>query len=94
MSGITKAAKGLWGSEIPLFAVELVVLKGEQGEFGSLFITIGRFFENEHILGLGRCRRTHDPFHLRLRHTVGYLVIIVPSELRSGDRVSIAGRCQ
>ena len=70
------------------------VLKAEQREFGSLFVPIGRFFEDKHILGLDRGRRTHDPFDLRLRHTVGYLVVIVPSELRTGERVSIAGRSQ
>jgi hypothetical protein len=85
---------GLWRSEIPLFAVKLVVFKGEQREFGSLFIAIGRFFEDQHILGICRSRRTHDPFDLRLRHTVSHLVVIIPSKLRPGEWVSIAGRCQ
>ena len=76
--------KVLWRSEITLFAVKLVVLKGEQREFGSLFIPIDRLFEDKHILSLCRGRRTHDPFDLRLRHAVGHVVVIVPSELRTG----------
>ena len=77
-SVIQKAAeKGLWRSEIPFFGVELVILKSEKRKLGTIFVAIGRFFENQHILNLAGSRRTHDSFNLRFRHAGGHLVIIV-----------------
>jgi hypothetical protein len=36
--------ESLSGGEVALFAVELVVLKGEKCEFRTVFVAIGRFF--------------------------------------------------
>ena len=52
--------------EIAFFAVELVVLEGDESELSSLFIAISRSFEDNHVLGLGAGGRAHDPFHLAL----------------------------
>jgi hypothetical protein len=80
--------------EIAVFAVEFVILKREEREFGALFIAIRRFFENQHVLSLGGGGRTHDSLHLRLRHAVGDLVIIGQGQLRTGEHVAIAPWCQ
>ena len=84
--------KGLWRSEIPLFGVEFVILKGEKRKLRAIFVAIGRFFENQHILSLAGSGRAHDSFNLRFRHTGGHLVIIVYGQLGTGKRVSIAAR--
>ena len=68
--------QALLGGEVALFAVELVVLKGEKCEFGTVFVAIGRFFEDQHILCLDSGGRAHDPLHLRLRHAICDLVIV------------------
>jgi hypothetical protein len=81
-------------SEIALFAVELVVLKGKKCEFGAVFVPIGRFFEDQHVLGLDSRRRAHDPFDLRLRHAGGDLFVIGQGQLRAREWVSIAARRQ
>jgi hypothetical protein len=69
--------------EIAFFAVKLVVFKGEKSEFRSIFIAIGRFFEDYHVLSLDAGRRTHNPLHLRLRHAIGDLVVIGQGQLRT-----------
>ena len=93
LSELTAATVGPWlGGEIALFAVELVVLKGEKCELGAVFVSIGRFFEDQHILVLDGGRWSHDPFNLCLRHAVGDLVIIGESQLRAGECVSVAAR--
>jgi len=66
---------GLSG-EIAFFAVELVVFENEESELRSVFISISRSFEDNHVLGFGTGRRPHDPFHLRLGHTVRDLIVV------------------
>ena len=68
--------ESLSGGEVALFAVELVVLKGEKCEFGTVFVATGRFFEDQHILCLDSGGRAHDPLDLRLRHAICDLVIV------------------
>jgi hypothetical protein len=80
----------LSGGKIALLAVKFVVLKGEKSEFGAFFVPIGRFFEDQHILGLDSRRRAHDPVDLRLRHAWGNLFVIGQGQLRTGEWVSIA----
>ena len=80
--------------EIAVFAVEFVILKGEKRKLWTIFVAIGRFFENQHVLSLGGGGRTHDSLHLRLRHAVGDLVIIGQGQLRTGEHVAIAAWCQ
>jgi hypothetical protein len=77
--------------EIAFFAVELVVLEGEESELRSLFIAISRSFEDNHVLGLGAGRRAHDPFHLRLGHAVRDLIVVSSRQLRTGQRAIAAG---
>jgi len=67
----------LWRGEIPLFGIKLVIPKSEKRKLGTIFVAIGRFFENQHILNLAGSRRTHDSFNLRFRHAGGHLVIVV-----------------
>jgi hypothetical protein len=77
--------------EIAFFAVELVVLEGEESELRSFFIAISRSFEDNHVLGLGAGRRAHDPFHLRLGHAVRDLIVVSSRQLRTGQRAIAAG---
>ena len=56
-----------------------LVLESEKRKLGTIFVAIGRFFENQHILNLAGSRRTHDPFNLRFRHAGRHLVIIAYS---------------
>lgn len=76
--GITWIAtiKSLWRGEIALFVVKLVILEGKRGKLRTIFVAIGRFFENQHILNLAGSWRTHDPFNLRFGHASRHLVII------------------
>jgi hypothetical protein len=53
--------ESLSGGEVALLAVELVVLKGEKCEFRTVFVAIGRLFEDQHVLCLDSGGRTHDP---------------------------------
>ena len=90
----TTIGQALLGGEVAIFAVELVVLKSEKCEFGAVFVTIGRFFEDQHILGLDSRRRTHDSLDLRFRHAGCDLFVIGRGELRTTQYVSIATRRQ
>ena len=90
----TTIGQALPGGEVALFALELVVLKSEKCEFGAVFVTIGRFFEDQHILGLDSRRRTHDSLDLRFRHAGGDLFVIGQGQLRTSQYVSIAARRQ
>lgn len=74
----------LLGGKIAVFTVELVVFKSEECEFGALFVAIGRFFEDQHVLSLGCSGRTHDALYLCLSHAVGDLVVIGQGKLRAG----------
>jgi len=71
------ASKSLWGSQIPFFGVEFVILKSEKRKFETFFVAITRLFENQHILSLAGSGQAHYSFHLHLRHAGGHLVIIV-----------------
>jgi hypothetical protein len=90
----TTIGQALPGGEVALFALELVVLKSEKCEFGAVFVPIGRFFEDQHILGLDSRRRAHDSLDLRFRHAGGDLFVIGQGQLRTSQYVSIAARRQ
>ena len=90
----TTIGQALPGGEVALFALELVVLKSEKCEFGAVFVPIGRFFEDQHILGLDSRRRAHDSLDLRFRHAGGDLFVIGQAQLRTSQYVSIAARRQ